>query len=447
MNTLLFASLSNGASAMLLFCLGVCAAAFANYCVDVFGWTRRYRSPWRRFPRALQAESPVRSWATRVPILGWLLLAKLALRYGGKPSTVPGWETKTFWVRPFLTEIFFAAFVTWRFHCLADDGWRESAWIWRSLCVEFVLFWILLCASYVDFDDYVIPDAATIPGAIVGLVFSFAAYRSLILSSTNFPFDFSGETFTFSAGEWFYKKALAKGEVLSPYDVGLRIFILCASIWTLWSFALLDRRFYSRFGLRKALAIFFRRLRRSTLTPVVGVLWIVGLIVLFLLTNKFCLFDPESVDSPTRLDCLVYSFLGLFVGVALIWAVRIIGGASLGVEAMGFGDVVFSGVIGSFIGWQGVIVVFFTAPFFGLVFGVVRRFFERAPQIPYGPFLALATCFYVVFRTRFNEAMAPWFDDPVFILILGVVGFFLLGVLLLALRAVKALSHNRQSAD
>ena len=439
MNTLLFANLSVGASSTLVFCLGVCAAAFANYCVDVFGWTRRYRSPWRHFPRAFQSESPARSWTTRIPILGWLFLSKHAFRYGGKSSSIPGWETKTFWIRPFLTEILFAAFLTWRFRCLADDGWRDSLWIWRSWFVEFVLFWILLCASYVDFDDYVIPDAATIPGAVLGLAFSFFAYRNLILCPTNFPLDFSGESFTPSVGEWFYARSAGKGTPPTPLGIGYRVFGLCATIWTLWSFALLDRRFYPRFGLKKATAIFLRRLRRSPLTPVVCALWLVGFVALYFATTKFCLFDPKEFDFPTRLDCLVYSFLGLLVGVALIWAVRIIGGASLGVEAMGFGDVIFLGVIGTFIGWQGAVVVFFTAPFFGLVFGVLRRFFERAPQIPYGPFLALATCVYVVFRSRFNETMAPWFDDPVFILILGGVGFFLLGFLLLALRCVKAL--------
>ena len=443
MNTLLFASLSSGAASMLVFLLGACAAAFANYCVDVFGWTRRYRSPWRRFPRAYQSESPVRSWTTRIPILGWLFLAKLAFRFGGKSTSAPGWETKTFWIRPFLTEILFAAFVTWRFLSLGDAGWRDSLGIWSSWFVEFVFFWILFCASYVDFDDYIIPDATTIPGAILGLAFSFVAYRSLILSPTNFPLDFAGESFTPSICEWFYARSLEKGASLTRFDVGLRVFSLCATIWTLWSFALLDRRFYPRFGLKKAVAIFLRRLRRSPLTPVVCVIWFVGLVALYFATVKFNSFNPDEFSSPSRIDCLVYSFLGLFVGVALVWAVRIIGGASLGVEAMGFGDVVFSGVIGAFIGWQGAVVVFFTAPFFGLIFGFLRRFFERAPQIPYGPFLALATCVYVVFRSRFNEAMAPWFDDPVFILILGGVGFFLLGILLLALRCVKTLLHSR----
>ena len=443
MNTLLFASLSSGAASMLVFCLGACAVAFANYCVDVFGWTRRYRSPWRRFPRAYQSESPVRSWATRIPVLGWLFLAKLAFRFGGKSTSAPGWESKTFWIRPFLTEIFFAAFVTWRFLSLGDVGWRNSFDVWSSWFVEFVFFWILLCASYVDFDDYIIPDATTIPGAILGLAFSFAAYRNLILSPTNFPLDFGGESFTPSICEWFYLRSLEKGAPLTRLGVGLCVFSLCASIWTLWSFALLDRRFYPRFGLKRATAIFLRRLRRSSLTPVVCVIWFVGLVVLYFTTVKFNSFNPGEVSAPSRIDCLVYSFLGLFVGVALVWAVRIIGGASLGVEAMGFGDVVFSGVIGAFIGWQGAVVVFFTAPFFGLIFGFLRRFFERAPQIPYGPFLALATCVYVVFRSRFNEAMVPWFDDPVFILILGGVGFFLLGVLLLALRCVKALLRSR----
>ena len=36
---------------------------------------------------------------------------------------------------------------------------------------------------------------------------------------------------------------------------------------------------------------------------------------------------------------------------------------------MGFGDVTLLAMIGAFVGWQGVIVVFFLAPFAGAVIG------------------------------------------------------------------------------
>jgi len=54
----------------------------------------------------------------------------------------------------------------------------------------------------------------------------------------------------------------------------------------------------------------------------------------------------------------------------MIWSVRIIGGWSLGREAMGFGDVTLLAMIGTFLGWQACLLVFFLAPFAGIVIGV-----------------------------------------------------------------------------
>ena len=74
----------------------------------------------------------------------------------------------------------------------------------------------------------------------------------------------------------------------------------------------------------------------------------------------------------------------------LVWAVRIIGAIVLRREAMGFGDVTLMAMIGAFLGWQPCLVIFFLAPFAGLVVGVLRLILFRDREIPYGPFLCLA---------------------------------------------------------
>lgn len=84
------------------------------------------------------------------------------------------------------------------------------------------------------------------------------------------------------------------------------------------------------------------------------------------------------------------SLVGLAVGGCMIWAVRIVGGWSLGREAMGFGDVTLLAMIGAFLGWQVCLLVFFLAPFAGLVIGIGRWAFRLGNEIWYGPFLCLA---------------------------------------------------------
>ena len=58
---------------------------------------------------------------------------------------------------------------------------------------------------------------------------------------------------------------------------------------------------------------------------------------------------------------------------------------------MGFGDVTLMAMIGSFLGWQAMPIIFFLAPLAGLVVGLVQWFVYRDNVIPYGPFLCLAT--------------------------------------------------------
>ena len=85
--------------------------------------------------------------------------------------------------------------------------------------------------------------------------------------------------------------------------------------------------------------------------------------------------------------------LGYLVGCGLIWGIRILGTMMFGKEAMGLGDVHLLGAIGALVGWDGAILVFFIAPFFGLIGAMVLALYGKLKQgesrmIPYGPYLA-----------------------------------------------------------
>jgi leader peptidase (prepilin peptidase)/N-methyltransferase len=447
MNALLLALSSRCVSLPVAFCLGACAAAFANYCVDFLGWTRRYRSPWRRFPKELVDAAPRRVWSTQVPIVGWFVLARIAATSRReRTAAIPGWESKYFWIRPCLAELLFALLAAWRCNALLSDLNASSAAI--HLVVELAFYWFLLCASFIDLDDYIIPDAITLSGAIFGLI-AAVVVGAVFLTPTFYRIadDAWTPSIKFAVG---IKIASSDGitDLVNdfPHHKTSRfVFGLCAFIWTFWSFALLDRRFYAKLGLRRAFAIFYRRLLRSPSTPRVALIWLLGILAIGFWVRSSGGLDPTArpyAMEASSLDYLVYSFIGMFVGMVLIWSVRLIGGATLGVEAMGFGDVILSGMIGTFVGWQGALVVFFLAPFFGLLFGFARRFSNVERQIPYGPFLSLAAVVYMIYRLEINEALAEWFNDPVLLLIVGGIGLIMLGVILWLLRTAKALFHS-----
>ena len=59
-------------------------------------------------------------------------------------------------------------------------------------------------------------------------------------------------------------------------------------------------------------------------------------------------------------------------------------------QSMGGGDVKLMAMIGSFLGWQKALLIFFTAPFLGLPFALYQRLAKKEAIIPYGPFLSVA---------------------------------------------------------
>ncbi len=84
------------------------------------------------------------------------------------------------------------------------------------------------------------------------------------------------------------------------------------------------------------------------------------------------------------------SLFGYFSGCAVVWATRILGTLAFGKEAMGLGDVHLMGAAGTVLGPLFVIIAFFIAPFFGLLWAFIKMFFRKSNEIPYGPFLSLA---------------------------------------------------------
>jgi leader peptidase (prepilin peptidase)/N-methyltransferase len=98
---------------------------------------------------------------------------------------------------------------------------------------------------------------------------------------------------------------------------------------------------------------------------------------------------------------MINSFLGIVLGGGIIFLTGLIFDiiyfkllkrpAIQGeTESMGGGDVKLLAMIGSFLGWQRAILVFFLAPILGLGLGIINLIAKKDHTIPYGPFLSLA---------------------------------------------------------
>jgi leader peptidase (prepilin peptidase)/N-methyltransferase len=95
------------------------------------------------------------------------------------------------------------------------------------------------------------------------------------------------------------------------------------------------------------------------------------------------------VDSPSVLN----SALGAIVGGAIFYLAAVLGEILFKKESMGGGDIKLAILLGAFLGWKNVILVFFLSAFFGALIGGAALFFSKQVKdsrtIPFGPFLAL----------------------------------------------------------
>ena len=87
---------------------------------------------------------------------------------------------------------------------------------------------------------------------------------------------------------------------------------------------------------------------------------------------------------------LVAALAGALVGGAAIYLTGVLGSFIFKKDAMGGGDVKLLAMLGVFLGWQKVILVYVLAPVLALPLGLFLKFTKRAEVIPFGPFLSLA---------------------------------------------------------
>ncbi len=75
-------------------------------------------------------------------------------------------------------------------------------------------------------------------------------------------------------------------------------------------------------------------------------------------------------------------------------------------EAMGFGDVLFIAMIGSFCGWKGVLFTILAASIIGTLFALIPRLLgksEWSAKIPFGPYLAGGAVIWVFYGLQLTE--------------------------------------------
>jgi prepilin signal peptidase PulO-like enzyme (type II secretory pathway) len=374
-------------------------------------------------------------WSDRLPLTGWLGLMRYDL-----------FARRAFWARAMLLELIVglvaAGLYWWEVDLLALEPIgavpSSPAALHMRYLAHMLLFGFMLVASMIDLDEFLIPDSVTMPGTFLALALA------TLMPAAMLPVLELREPELLPALE----KPLAEQtpaetthlQIASPNPwpkmldgfprwESLAIGLAC---WWGWCFALMHWVWRPRLGLRLALLLFWRRLRRS---PSTRLLINVGWIGSGFIAVVWGLAAIQAEHWRGLLTALV----GMAVGGGIIWCVRILGTWVLRREAMGFGDATLMAMIGAFLGWQPTLFIFFIAPFAGLVLGIFRGIFRLGREMPYGPFLCLATVVVVVrwrpIWERTEVLFIPGFLVPVVIAVCLVLLIVLLG----GIQGLKAL--------
>ncbi len=408
----------------ILFVLGTIVGGQLNRGIYRLAWDKRSIGPWS----APHPEAPPRRWLDRIPVFGWLGLARESSLHGAG-----------YWLRPLLIELAtglgFAALYWW------ETGQHHVPWLPGNAIVpavalqsmlhaafvaHLVLISLMVIATFIDFDEKTIPDEITLPGTLAGLAMAAVVPISLLPVAEPAP--------SVPCLVGFLKLTSPQMTEVSNWPAwldgpkGLAIGLACFAAWCL---AIMPRTWWTRSGPVKAVKYLVASVVRQKLSRWIAALFVVGGLGIF---SVWHFTGPGSMHWKGLLSALV----GMVFGGGLVWMVRIIGSRALGREAMGFGDVTLMAMIGTFVGWQPSLIIFFLAPLAGLMIAVTQWVLTRRGDIAFGPFLCLATLLLMVeWGPIWNRYGWPVFQLGWWIVAILFVCLLLMGAMLTVWRAIK----------
>ena len=401
----------------IVFGISLLVATQINRAIYRLAWNPRHIGPWS----PPHPDSPPRTARDRIPIFGWLGL--------NRESTVHG---RGFWVRPCLLEIGFPlAMMALYIFEVEENGLMplgfaspSTAILHTQFCSHFVLCSLMTVATFIDFDEKIIPDEITIPGTLIGMLFATFSPFSLL---PTWDFGFAPNTQPL----WLTSPSAWHASLNQTTGLVIGIASLAA-----WAYAVMPKTLWYRGGVVK----FWRYLLASLTRHKVNRWVFVGFLVLSTLTTWVWWRGGLAWQG------LLTSIIGMVGGGAVVWSIRLIAGVVMQREAMGFGDVTLLGMIGSFLGWQSAVVIFFLAPFTAIVLVLIIWLMTRHTEIAFGPYLCAGTIVLLIgwpsIWDRWGLVLASF--GPQIALLFGVV-LLLLAVSLLMVQGLKRMFFGTET--
>ena len=389
-----------------LFVLGACVGSFLNVVVWRLPRGESLVTPPSRCPQC----NTRLAWYDNVPIFGWIFL-KGRCRYCKKPISMryPIIEAVTGGMFAFYYVMFFM--LHHGLTCSMSEAVRDQITIvnhWPIFALYLWLISALLASSLIDAELFIIEPRVVWVTAGVAILFHALLDRNAMPGTLS---DLRPASAALAAGAaigwaisgtlWFVGKlpisfpqgepileaqrpeieqeireAKQRGEEVEPLPPA-----------------------YSKGQIRAEM--------RKEMVFLMPPLMLGGLMVLLTMPGKPLFGFWAQLYRHDWLRGLLGALLGGMVGGFTVWMTRILGTLGFGKVGMGRGDADLMFCVGAVLGAGPVVIAFFMAPFFGILIALYMLFFSKQREMPYGPYLSLASGFVMIAYCPIADYFGP----------------------------------------
>ena len=344
------------------FVLGAVVGSFLNVCIYRLPLDLSVNQPRRSFCPECKKQL---AWNQNVPLLSWLFLRGRCANCGGRIA-----------FRYFVVELLTALL----FLCV----WKVFPW--QMAIAYWVFVSLLIVATFIDFEHFIIPDEVTIGGTIAGIVASFVVpelmstddrWRALLTSAISAVAGYGILWIVLEAGKKVFGKKRIQLDAPTPFS------------WTRKGddadFVVGDEQgLWSDYFARE--------------------------------TDRLILHCDEAVIDGRNLGKIDLRFHYNRVRIngeeILLDTVEQTSGVvrelEIPREAMGRGDLKFLAAIGAFLGWRAVLFSVFAGSLLGSFVGLGTMLIGKrvwTAKLPFGPYLAFGGLIWMFF----GEALLRWY--------------------------------------
>jgi leader peptidase (prepilin peptidase) / N-methyltransferase len=356
--------MSNLVLSIFVFIIGACIGSFLNVVIYRLPRDLSVNTPRRSFCPACKEPIP---WYQNLPLVSWIVLRGRCAHCGARISS-------RYFIVELLTAILFL--LIWNFF-----PWQMATAYWLFIS-------LVIAATFIDFEHFIIPDEITIGGTIAGILASVAVPELQFNADTRLA-------------------ALVRSVLAAALGYVTLLFVLESGK------ILFGRK---RVTLDGPTPFTWKR-RDEDAEFVVGAeqgLWSEH----FARESDRLLLecDDANIDGEIHNNITLrftYNHLEIEDRAFNLDQVNEISGTARALviprEAMGRGDLKFLACIGAFLGWRAVLFSVFAGSVYGSIIGLITLILGKrvwSLKLPFGPYLALGAVTWMFF----GEGLVRWYQ-------------------------------------